>query len=73
MGIFAIEIFLRDFLFKGRKRTCKVCLRFQRCQINFGGVIDTVEIVSAVTATHKKDFALGIREFDKKKKKAWLK
>jgi hypothetical protein len=30
MAIFAIEIFLLDFPFKRRKRTCKVCLRFQR-------------------------------------------
>jgi hypothetical protein len=43
MGIFAIEIFLLDFPFKGRKRTCKVCLRFQRCHINFSGVNDTAE------------------------------
>jgi hypothetical protein len=49
MGIFAIEIFLLDFSFKGRKMTCKVCLIFQRCDINFRGVIDTAEIVSAVT------------------------
>jgi hypothetical protein len=51
MGIFAIEIFLLDFPFKGRKRTCKVCLRFQRCHINFSGVIDFAEIVSAASMT----------------------
>jgi hypothetical protein len=51
MGIFASEIFLLDFHFKGRKRTCKVCLRFQRCHINFSGVIDTAETVAAVSMT----------------------
>jgi hypothetical protein len=51
MGIFAIEIFLLDFPFNRRKRTCKVCLRFQRRHINFRGVIDTAEIVSAVSMT----------------------
>jgi hypothetical protein len=51
MGIFAIAIFLPDFSFKGRKRTCKVCLRFQRCQWHrgnrFSGVNDTAETISA--------------------------
>jgi hypothetical protein len=56
MGIFAIDIFLLDFPFKGRKRTCKVCLRFQRCHINFSGVIDTAEIVSTVSMTPRKLF-----------------
>jgi hypothetical protein len=51
MGIFAIEIFLLDFPFKGRKRNCEVCLRFQRCHIKFSGGIDTSEIVSAVSLT----------------------
>jgi hypothetical protein len=51
MGIFAIEIFLLDFPFKGRKRACNVCLRIQRCHINFSGVNDTAEIVSAVPLT----------------------
>jgi hypothetical protein len=49
MGIFAIEIFLLDFPFNRRKRTCKVYLRFQQCHINFSGVNDTDEIVSVVS------------------------
>jgi hypothetical protein len=44
MGIFAIEIFLLDFPFKGRKRTCKVYLIFQRFEIS-----DTDETVSALS------------------------
>jgi hypothetical protein len=48
MGIFAIEIFLLDFPFKRRKRTCKVCLIFQRSHINFSGVIDTSEISGVI-------------------------
>jgi hypothetical protein len=56
MGIFAIDIFLLDFPFNRRKRTCEVYLRFQRCHINFSGVIDTKEIVSAVSMTSQKLF-----------------
>jgi hypothetical protein len=56
MGLYAIEIFLLDFPFNRRKTTCKVCLRFQRCHINFSSVIDTAEIVSAVSMTPLKSF-----------------
>jgi hypothetical protein len=55
MGIFANEIFLLDFPFNRRKRTCKVCLRFQRCRWHrgncFSSLNDTAEIVSAVSIT----------------------
>jgi hypothetical protein len=47
MGIFAIEIFLLDFLLPEEKGL----LRFQRRHNNFSGVIDTAEIVSAVSLT----------------------
>jgi hypothetical protein len=35
---------LLDFPFKGRKRTCKVCLRFQRCHINFSGSLFVLQV-----------------------------
>jgi hypothetical protein len=45
MGVFAIVIFLLDFLFNRRQRTGKVCLRFQQFHINFSDVIATAEIM----------------------------
>jgi hypothetical protein len=45
---------LLDCPFTRRKRTCKVCLRFQRCHIYFSGVIDTAEIVSVVSMKPRK-------------------
>jgi hypothetical protein len=56
MGIFDIKIFLLDFPFNRRKRTCKVCLRFQLRHRNFSGVNDTAKIVSAVSLKPLKPF-----------------
>jgi hypothetical protein len=58
---------LLDFPVKGRKRTFKVCLRFQRCHINFSGChwycgncfngdIATAETISVVSMTLLKLF-----------------
>jgi hypothetical protein len=59
-GIIAIEIFLLDFPFTGRKMTCKGCLRFHRCHINFSGVIDTVEIVNDTAEVQEKKSSVDV-------------
>jgi hypothetical protein len=56
MGIFGIEIFFWILPLKEEKELCNACLRFQRCHINFSGVIDTAEIISVVSLTPLKLF-----------------
>jgi hypothetical protein len=63
MGIFANEIFLLDFPFKGRKSLFEilaVSYKFQQChwhhRNHFSSVIHTAAIVSAVSFTPRKSF-----------------
>jgi uncharacterized protein YmfQ (DUF2313 family) len=51
---------LLDFPFNRRKRTCKVCLRFQRCHINISSVNDTLTPRKSRCQLHRWNRFIGV-------------